>query len=156
MTEVLNYSDIEQPSSIVDDNGDIRPYESEAIDSPWSPQSEELPEWAEGGMAQEPSPSMPGEVFEVLKDAAREEDRLRQSGTSPDRIARRVHLPMNIQLAKLAAKHVDISLAFPPDRPEATREADDDLSDTQERAIDHIMDTQGLSYDAAAAIARNR
>lgn len=99
---------------------------------------------------------VPDKVLAVLYDAAVEEDRLRNLGVHPDRIARLAHIPMYKALTRLAIQKVNIDTAFPPETIETAVEADIEVPDEIFAAAERLMETTGWSYDDAIREAKRR
>lgn len=100
---------------------------------------------------------MPDEVFSVLYDAATAEDRLRDLGYHPKRIATIIHKPLNRMLIDLRLQKIDTRLAFPPEDQSVTGVNEEiELTPAEDRLVNQIMDTEGLGYIDAVKKARAR
>lgn len=99
-------------------------------------------------------PYVADEITAALTTASEREAFLRSKGASEERIRTQVKLPLARELAKLAARGLDVRAVLPPENE--TADDDQGLSERQWREVETLVDTAGKSYDEAIFIVKNR
>ena len=139
-----NHSGFDPETNVIEEDGDVKPYVS-----PLEP-----PDYL-GNLPQPPQSDVPPEVQAVLYDAAKKEDKARARGYSRERIATKVHIPLNQALIRLQLAKIDTSSAFPPERPAEVQEPDS-FTDDEERQMQILEDAGGKTRAEAENIVRGR
>lgn len=155
MSEILRYTTAEAPRDIVNDEGDVLPYSSEAAESARDLQGAlELQDqqYLEQVDVIRPS-AVEMAVMDALHSAALAEGRLRKAGASMSRI-KGAHIKLEQDLIELQLKGHDISGAFVPevakDQGASTvPNSEHAAEEARDAKIEHLMDTMGISYEEA-------
>ena len=144
----ITYEDSPDFRDIVDEDGNVLPREQGEfttengmtyVEDVETPRREIIPLY---GVPQEVGPRVPQEVIDVVHTHALTAYALRQKGAHEQRLKSKAYTPMAREIAMLAVRGIDVSGAFQD--YDGKRGIIED--DERERKIDHVMDTQGLSY----------
>lgn len=139
--------------SVEDDEGNVRPkadFVSEPDDNvidmaDYEPEPTEEEQALIDALQEEhqllDSPTVPAEVADVLRRRQEEELKLKNMGLREDRIKVKL-VPFVIEIAKLSARGIDVSAAFPEDKAPEPAPIDEET----EKKIDDLVNKRGISY----------